>query len=88
MPPINFYYYGFMINCRRFFTKQMSRLMKKPLRAICTSEALVIAAKAASDARSACHGKCNSATHATAANVQLWVFCCLYCKLISSSELD
>ena len=30
MPPINFYYYGFVINRRRFFTKQMSRLMKKP----------------------------------------------------------
>ena len=31
MPPINFYYYGFVINRHRFFTKQMNRLMKKQL---------------------------------------------------------
>lgn len=40
--------------------------------------------------RSGCHGKCNlppTFAPSLTRNVQLWVFCCLYCKLISSSEL-
>lgn len=88
MPPINFYYcLAFMINCCRFFTKQMSYLMKKEHWKQFVLAPITL--QHAADAQINCMGGSFSfyPTHAVIANVQLWVFCCLYCKLISNSEL-